>query len=360
MQDIPIHLVVALAGLAAGAAFGALAQRTNFCTMGAVSDAVVMGDTRRLRAWVAAMAVAALGANALHVAGFVDLRGSIYLTPNLGWFGALAGGGLFGFGMVLAGGCGNKSLVRAGAGNLKSLVVLILLGISAYMTLRGIVGAARVATWERTNLDLRGWGFAGQGVPELLGAPRAAIAALLGAALLAWCFKDRAFRASARDVAGGLGIGALIVAGWAITGILGADEFDPTPLASFTFVAPVGDTLAYLMFWTGAKINFGIATVAGVMLGAGLAAKAAGEWRLESFRDTADFLRNASGAVMMGIGGVAALGCTVGQGLTGLSTLALGSFLALAGIVGGAVLALKYLEEGSLAGALRAVFARAG
>jgi uncharacterized protein len=358
MSDLPLHLVVAFAGLAAGIAFGALAQRTNFCTMGAISDAVVMDDMRRLRAWVAAIAVAMLGSNALHASGAVDLGASIYLSPNLGWFGAIVGGAVFGFGMVLAGGCGNKSLVRAGSGNLKSVVVLILLGISAYATLRGIVGAARVASWERTNLDLRSLGFAGQGLPEILGVSRAAVAAILGAALLAWCFKDRAFRSSARDIAAGLGIGALIVVGWAITGVLGADDFEPTPLASFTFVAPVGDALVYLMFWTGSKITFGAATVAGVTLGAGLAAKAAGEWRLESFRDASDFLRNATGAVMMGVGGVSALGCTVGQGLTGISTLAVGSFLALVGIVAGAVLALKYLEEGTLRGALRALTAR--
>ena len=358
MSEIQLHLVVALAGSFAGIAFGALAQRTNFCTMGAISDAIVMDDMRRLRAWVAAIAVAILGANALHATGTVDLRSSIYLTPNLGWLGAVVGGAVFGFGMVLAGGCGNKSLVRAGSGNLKSVVVLILLGISAYATLRGIVGAARVASWERTNLDLRGLGFVNQGLPELLGVSRAMLAALLGGALLAWCFKDRAFRASARDVAAGLGIGALIVAGWAITGVLGKDDFESTPLASFTFVAPVGDALVYLMFWTGTKITFGVATVAGVLLGAGLAAKAAREWRLESFRDAGDFLRNATGGLMMGVGGVSALGCTVGQGLTGISTLAVGSFLALAGIAAGAVLALKYLEEGSLAGAIKALTAR--
>ncbi len=358
MQDLPIHILVAIAGLAAGAAFGALAQRTNFCTMGAISDALVMEDKRRMRAWIAAIGVAMIGANALHAAGAVDLRGSIYLGASLGWAGAIFGGALFGFGMVLAGGCGQRNLVRAGAGNLKSVVVLLILGISAYATLRGIVGYARVNTWERANLDLRAFGFADQGLPTLMGFDRPILAALLGAALLIWCFKDRAFRASARDMIAGLGVGALIVLGWAITGVLGRDDFDPTPLASFTFVAPVGDTLFYAMFWTGTKINFGVSTVFGMLIGSALAAKAAGEWRLESFRDANDFLRNAGGAILMGIGGVSALGCTVGQGITGLSTLAVGSFLAVAGIALGAILALKYLEEGSFGAALKALIAR--
>lgn len=358
MQDLPIHLLVAIAGLAAGTAFGALAQRTGFCTMGAISDAVVMDDKRRLRAWIAAIGIAMLGANALHAAGAIDLRGSIYLAPNLGWLGAIFGGALFGFGMVLAGGCGQRNLVRAGAGNLKSVVVLLILGIAAYATLRGIVGYARVNTWERLNLDLRALGFADQSLPTLAGIDRPILAVLLGAALLIWCFKDQAFRASARDVIAGLGVGALIVLGWAITGVLGRDDFDPTPLASFTFVAPVGDTLFYAMFWTGTKINFGVSTVFGMLIGSAIAAKASGEWRLESFRDANDFLRNAGGAILMGIGGVSALGCTVGQGITGLSTLAVGSFLAVAGIVFGAILALKYLEEGSLGAAVKALFAR--
>jgi uncharacterized protein len=358
MQDISIHLLVAIAGLLAGAAFGALAQRTNFCTMGAISDAVVMDDKRRLRAWLAAIAVAMLGANGLHAAGAIDLRGSIYLAPNLGWLGAIFGGALFGFGMVLAGGCGQRNLVRAGAGNLKSVVVLLILGIAAYATLRGIVGYVRVNTWERANLDLRAFGVTDQGLPGLTGIDRPLLAVVLGIAILIWCFKDRAFRAHARDVIGGLGVGALVVLGWAITGVFGRDDFDPTPLASFTFVAPVGDTLFYAMFWTGTKINFGVSTVIGMLLGSALAAKAAGEWRLESFRDANDFLRNAGGAILMGIGGVSALGCTVGQGITGLSTLAAGSFLALAGIVFGAILALKYLEEGSFGAACKALFTR--
>ena len=134
MDEIPVGLLVPILGLGLGAVFGATAQRTNFCTMGAISDVVFMGDWNRFRAWMLAVAVAILGSQALHAAGAVDLSESIYLGSNFGWAGAILGGLLFGFGMTMTGGCGNKTLVRLGAGNLKSLVVAIFLGIFAYRT----------------------------------------------------------------------------------------------------------------------------------------------------------------------------------------------------------------------------------
>ena len=144
MDEIPTGTLVAALGFALGIVFGATAQRANFCTMGAISDMVFMGDLNRFRAWMLAIAVAMLGSQALHQFGAVDLNESIYLTTNLGWLGAIVGGLMFGFGMTLAGGCGYKSLVRLGAGSLKSLVAAVMLGIFAYMTLRGIIGLARL------------------------------------------------------------------------------------------------------------------------------------------------------------------------------------------------------------------------
>jgi uncharacterized protein len=366
MAEMPIHVVVAAAGFAAGLVFGATAQRTNFCTMGAISDMVLMGSRNRFRAWILAIAVALLGSQALYALGIVDLGKSIYLTPNLGWAGAVLGGLLFGFGMTMTGGCGNKTLVRVGGGSLKSLVVLLCLGIAAYATLRGIVGPLRQALESATNLNLTTLGIPRQGVADIVAAGtgvgatgiRLALTVLVAGGFLYYCFRDAAFRASPRDIAGGLIIGALIPVGWLITGHLGADEFDPVPLASFTFVAPIGETVQYAMTYTGAKISFGIATVLGVIVGAGLAAAATGTFRLEGFADTSDTLRHIGGGLIMGIGGVLALGCTIGQGITGMSTLALGSVIAWLSILAGGYLGIKYLEEGSLAGALRAVFAR--
>jgi uncharacterized membrane protein YedE/YeeE len=366
MAEFPVHLVVASAGFAAGVVFGATAQRTNFCTMGAISDLVLTGQANRFRAWVLAIAVAILGSQALHLAGVVDLGKSIYLTPNLGWLGAILGGLLFGFGMTMAGGCGNKTLVRLGGGSLKSLVVFLCLGLAAYATLRGVLGVLRQPMEAATNVDLAKLGVARQGIVDIIakssglasGGIRAALTLTVAGGFLYYCFRDADFRASGRDIAAGLIIGALVPVGWLITGVLGLDDFEPTQLASFTFVAPIGDTLQYAMTFTGAKINFGIAAVLGVIAGAFAAASLAGRFKLEGFTDTNDMLRHMLGGVMMGAGGVLALGCTVGQGITGMSTLALGSVLAWLSIIAGGWLGIKYLGEGSLGAALRAVFAR--
>lgn len=366
MPEMTVNQLVAALGLLAGIVFGATAQRTNFCTMGAISDIVFMQDWRRFRAWMLAVAVAVAGSQAMHLAGLIDLNKSIYLAGALGWLGAVVGGLMFGFGMTMAGGCGNKTLVRIGAGNLKSVVVFLVLGLFAYMTLRGLIGMARVAFIDSTSIDLRAAGLASQGLPDLLAAAtglsasglRAAAAGAVVLGLLWFCFKDAAFRRSPADVAAGIIIGLLIPAGWAITGIAGADEFDPVPLASFTFVAPIGESLMYLMIFTGTTINFGIAAVGGVILGAFAMALATRSFRVEGFTDAADMGRNMIGGALMGTGGVLALGCTIGQGITGMSTLALGSVLALASIIAGGVYGMKYLEEGTLGGAFRALVTR--
>ncbi len=365
MDEFPIGLLVSILGFGLGGVFGVTAQRTNFCTMGALSDVLFMDDWNRLRAWMLAIAVAILGSQALYMSETVDLSQSIYLTTSFGWVGAIVGGLMFGFGMTMTGGCGNKTLVRLGAGNLKSLVVAVVLGIFAYMTLRGLIGLARVEIEGRTNVDLEAMGFATQGIPDLLtglgvppGASGILVTALFAGGLLWFCFGSPAFRASKRDVLAGLVIGALIPAAWFVTGVVGYDDFEPAPIASFTFVAPVGESIQYLMTFTGSTINFGIAVVGGVIAGSFVAAKATGEFRLESFTDANDMLRHVFGGAIMGIGGVLALGCTVGQGITGMSTLALGSLIALLSIVAGGVFGMKYIEEGSVGGAINAIFAR--
>jgi uncharacterized membrane protein YedE/YeeE len=366
MGELPVTTLVAGLGFLLGLAFGAVAQQTSFCTMGALSDIVYMQDWGRFRAWMLAVATALVGSQALHLAGLVDLNKSIYLTANFGWAGAILGGLLFGYGMVMTGGCGNKSLVRLGAGNLKSLVVVVFLGLFAYMTLRGLTGLARGELERVANIDLAGAGVANQGMSDFIaaltglppGSARMTVMAFIAVGLLWFCFKSAEFRAAPANVAAGLIVGLLVTGGWAITGIAGADDFSPTPIASVTFVAPVGESLMYLMTFTGSTINFGIAVVGGVIAGSFIAAKVSGEFRVEAFTDGNDMLRHIVGGSIMGIGGVLALGCTVGQGITGMSTMALGSLIALVSIIAGAVLSLKALEEGSIGAALGALLRR--
>jgi hypothetical protein len=332
--------------------FGAVGNRTNFCTMGAVSDWVNMGDLRRMRMWLLAIAVALLGSSGLQLAGVVDLSKSIYTGANFTWLSYLVGGFLFGVGMTLGSGCGSKTLIRVGAGNLKSLVAYVFLGIAAYMTLRGLFGAFRVGVLERAALTLP----AGQDLPSLLGLNRAVLAALIGGALLAFVYADRGFRASLDHTLGGAVTGLVVVGGWYVSGSIGHLAEDPNTLQevfvatntgrmeSFSFVSPLAFTLEYLMFWTDKSriVTYGIASAAGVIAGSAAYALATRSFRWEGFRDAEDTANHIVGGLLMGFGGITALGCTVGQGITGISTLALGSILTFVAIIAGAAAAMKY------------------
>ncbi len=343
---------VALGALALGLGFGALIERTGFCTMGAVADVVAFKDWRRARSWMAAVAVALVGIEGLRRYAHLDLTQTNYLAPQLSWAAALIGGLMMGFGMTLCGGCVSRNLVRFGSGDLRSGVVLLMVGLFAYMTQHGLTALARVALERATDVRLDALGLTSQGVPELAAAAfgaapqalRGAASVLCGVSLAAVCLASGAFRASWRHTLAGVGVGAAVVAGWWISSVLGYDEFEPARPVSLSFTAPVGNAMVYLMTFTGSRLDFGISLVAGTVLGAAVAAATAGAWRLHGFADLADLMRNLGGAALMGAGGVLALGCSIGQGITGLSTLALGSVLATAAIVAGAVAGLRFLE----------------
>jgi uncharacterized membrane protein YedE/YeeE len=357
LAEIPVATLIGLAAFAGGLVFGAIVQRTHFCTMGAIADLVLFGDWRRMRAWLTAIAVALILSQALQAAGAIDLGQSLYLTSGFGWLGAIIGGLIFGFGMTLTGGCSSRSLVRFGAGNLKSVVVLLVMGLFAYMTMSGLLSFARLRLEALGSAELPAPAL--PGLLGLGGGGALLLTLLIGGALLFFCLKDRRYRASPRDLVSGFGIGLLIAYGWAVTAWLGADPFDPAPLESFTFVAPMGRSLIYLMTFPSAVITFGVAAIGGVVAGALIAALAAGDFRFEAFTGLDDMARHLIGAAMMGTGGVLALGCTIGQGMTGVSTLAPGSILALAAIIAGGVLGVRYLEQGSLKGAFQAAIGRA-
>ncbi len=340
--------------------FGAVANKTDFCTMGAVSDWVNMGDLNRMRMWLLAIGVAVLGSAGLQAAGAIDLSKSIYPGPNFTWLSYVAGGFLFGVGMTLGSGCGSKTLIRIGAGNLKSLVVYLCLGIAAYMTLRGILGAFRVGVLEKAVLTFP----AGQDLPSLLALvlpfkksvlyPVAA--AIVGLGIIGWVYSSAEFRRNALYSLGGIVTGLVVAGGWYVSGHLGYLAEDPNTLQeafvatnsgrmeSFSFVSPIAYTLDYLMLWTDKSkiITYGIASAAGVIAGSATYALASGKFRWEGFRDPEDLGLHMLGGALMGFGGICALGCTIGQGITGFSTLALGSIVTFVSIVAGAAATMKW------------------
>jgi uncharacterized membrane protein YedE/YeeE len=343
--------------------FGAVANKTNFCTMGALSDIVNMGHWGRMRMWLLAIAVAMLGAGALAYTGQVDLSKAIQQRPTLTWLSLLVGGSCFGVGMTLAGGCANKNLVRAGGGSVRSMVVLVFVAIASYMTLKGLFGQWRASFLDPVSLSLADLGWKDQGLATAVAhwtgmAPNSALAAtvaVLVLALLSFVFKDARFRTNPTQVTGAVVIGALVVAGWYVSGHLGFGENPQTledsyfgtnsrTIESMSFVGPLAYGLELLMLWTDKSLHltFGIASAIGVALGSAVYALAAGTFRWEGFASLADLRNQLVGALLMGFGGVTALGCTIGQGVSGLSTLAIGSFIAMAGIVAGSVAMLKY------------------
>jgi uncharacterized protein len=354
-----IASLVIVCGFVLAVIFGAVAQKTDFCTMGAVSDIVNMGDWSRMRMWLLAIAVAIAGANALDLTGLVDLSRSAYPAPRWPWLAYMVGGLLFGVGMTLASGCGSRSLIRIGGGNLKSLVAILFLALAAEMTLRGLLSPLRtevlnvLAIQFDQGQDLS-WLLAGAiGTGKRSVQPW--IAAGLSIALLAFVLMDRDFRADHERLFAGVVIGLVIVGGWYVTGHLGFIAEDPETLQeaylgtrtarpeSFTFIGPAANALELLQFWTdkSARMTFGVAVVLGTLAGAFAYALFKRRFHWESFASAADTRNHVIGGVLMGFGGVTAMGCTIGQGITGVSTLALGSILVFFSIIAGAALTMK-------------------
>lgn len=358
---------------------GAVVNKTNFCTMGAVSDWVNMGDTGRLRAWVLAIAVGVLGVTGLEAAGLVNVSSTFppYRQTNLAWLENVLGGVLFGIGMTLASGCGNKTLVRIGGGNLKSVMVLLVIALIAYFMINPFPGSDKTLystlfySWTNptavalsTNQDLGAMLFADNAATG-----RKVAGGVIGGLMLIWAFKSADFRTSFDNILGGLVVGLAVLAAWYVTSNVmvnadgemmslqayvqdwelyaPADAVKPAaagPLASqsFTFINPMGQILGYAASgFDRTLLTFGIMALAGVVAGSLLWSLVSRSFRIEWFASGSDFVNHLIGAILMGFGGVLAMGCTIGQGITGFSTLALGSILTFIAIVLGSALTMK-------------------
>jgi len=297
--------IVVLSGLLIGLAYGAVGLLSGFCLLSGLRGWWADGDSRLIRTYALALGIAIAATQLLAAGNVVDLAKSIYLQPSFSAPLMFFGGLLFGYGMVLANGCGSRALVLLGRGNLRSFVVVIVLGIAAQMFARTLA------------------------------------ASLIAGALIIFAFAHAPFQRAWGQIAAGIAVGLLAAAGWFATGYLGADDFNPVAVTSLTFIAPIADSVQYAMFSTGLTLNFGITMVAGVFAGSLTTALVTRRFRWEGFNSPRHMLRSIGGAALMGAGGAMAYGCSIGQGLTGLSTLALASFVAVGGILVGTAAGLR-------------------
>jgi len=376
------HLTVLLTVFGIAFLMGVIANKTNFCTMGAVSDLVNIGDSGRMRAWMLAMAVAIIGVVILEAGGFGSVDSTLppYRGSNFAWLEYIIGGTLFGIGMTLGSGCGNKSLIRIGGGNIKSIVLFMVISICAYFMINPFPGSdstlyslifhpwtSPLSASLATHQDLGS--VVGSALGTSIDATRTVIGLIAAAALLWFIFKSKDFRHSFDNKLGGFAIGAAVLAAWFATSSMVTivaddeemnwqeyaspsswdmieDDADARPRdvgpQSFTFINPIGQTLRYAVKgFDNSYLTFGIVAVLGVILGSFVWSLLSKSFRVEWFASTRDFITHLIGGILMGVGGVLALGCTIGQGITGVSTLSMGSVLALLSIIFGSALTMK-------------------
>ena len=360
MESWPAATLVAIAGGLGGIALGLAARLGRFCTLAAIEDAMFGDDRRRLRMWALAAAIAIVGTAFSHMFGFVDVSRSLYHRLALNPVAWVIGGLLFGIGMAFCGTCAYGTLARIGGGDLRALFVFIILGISSYMAIAGPTALLRTATLNnlaldhstttpRTLIDL----MTHDAPTHDASVSSIAISIIIAALLAAWCFCSPAFRHSPRHIFWAVTVGLVIVSGWLATSLLGSDPFDPQPLASHTYSVPLGRTLIFFMTMSSASLTFGIGATLGVVFGAFLGALIKGDFRWEAADDAREMRRHLLGAFLMGTGGVFAGGCTIGQGLSAASLLAVSAPVVMLSIWCGVWLGLTYLMEGSFTGALR-------
>jgi len=338
--------LVAIIGMAGGLLLGLAARLGRFCTLGAVEDLLYQGSSVRMRMWIVAIGVAIIGTFGLMGSGLLDDTAAVYLSFEWSPLGSIVGGLLFGYGMALSGNCGFGALARLGGGDLRSFVIVLVMGISAYVTLSGPLARLRVTLFPQPPVS----GPHLPGIAHLLsdvtGLPVTALGLAIGAVILGGALASRELLARPKSIFWGAAVGAAVISGWAGTNWVAANGFDPVPVESHTFSAPLGDTIIYAMTSSGNNLNFGVGSVLGVLMGAFIGSLIKGHFRWEACEDPRELKRQILGAALMGVGAVVAFGCTIGQGVSAFSVLFYGAPVALLSIIAGAAIGLRQLITG--------------
>ena len=356
MSGVDASIALPFLGFVAGIVLGYVARANRFCTMAALEQHWYGSDSTGLRTWVLAGSVALAATQALIHFGLIDISSSFYLSSQFGLTGAIMGGVMFGFGMALVGMCGFTAVVRLGGGNLRALVVLLVLGLAALSAQRGLMGQVRVRIVDNLAIDLSAAGD--QSIGSLVSYAsgmdlRWAAAIVLVAAALAWVFADAGYRSKRGQIFAGCAVGCIIAFGWLVTTWAAKHSFSPVQLEAGSFVVPVGDAIMQIVTYTGTIPDYGVGLVFGTLAGGALAAWRRKEVRWEACDDGRELSRHLLGAALMGVGGVFAMGCTIGQGVTAVSTMAVSAPVVIASIAIGARMGLAQLVEGSVMAAFR-------
>ncbi len=338
--------LAALIGLVGGVMLGLSARLGRFCTLGAIEDALYAGSSLRMRMWGIAIGVAMIGTHLLIGTGILPAAEAIYL--RLGWspLASILGGLMFGYGMALSGNCGFGALARLGGGDLRAFVIVVVMGLSAYVAISGPLAHLRVLAFPETPADPAALPSLSVKLESLTGLPAPAIGIGAGIILILAMFTTKEMRHSPLPAFWAAIAGLAVVIGWGGTAWVFGNGFAPTPVESHTFSAPLGDTMIYLMTSSGSSLNFGVGSVAGVLIGAFTGSLFKGHFRWEACEDPRELKRQIGGAAIMGLGAVIAFGCSIGQGLSAFAILYYGAPVTFLAIVAGAALGLRQLISG--------------
>lgn len=340
------HQLVTIIGLLGGVLLGLAARLGRFCTLGAIEDLLYCGSSQRMRMWGLAIGTAVIGSFSLIGLGLVDVSQSFYLSVRWMPLASIIGGAMFGYGMALSGNCGFGAIARLGGGDLRSFVIVLVMGISTYVVLAGPLAPLRNLMFEQQDVTSDLPPGLAHHLAALTHLPLAAIGIILGLCIVAASLWSAEFRRDAASLFWSIIVGLAVVTGWVGTTYVNAHGFDALPVVSHSFSAPLGETILWTMTGSLRPLSFAVGSITGVWLGAFIGSLIKGHFRWEACDDPRELRRQIFGAAIMGAGAVIAMGCTVGQGLSAFSLLALSAPVTFVAIFAGAALGLRQLIEG--------------
>ncbi len=339
------HLT-ALVGLFGGILLGLAARLGRFCTLGAIEDLLYGGSSLRMRTWGMAIGLSILGSFSLIAFGWLDPVQSQYLAVRWMPMASILGGLMFGYGMALSGMCGYGAIARLGGGDLRSFVIVLVMGVATYVVLTGPLAPLRDAVFHQEEITSHTAQGLAQQLSAITGLSVPAVGLIIGALILAFSAKSREVIATPSSIGWAALVALAVISGWAGTSYIARTGFDAVPVVSHSFSAPLGETILWTMTGSLRPLSFAVGSVAGVWFGAFIGSLLKGHFRWEACDDPRELRRQIIGAAIMGAGAVIAMGCTVGQGLSAFSLLAVSAPVTFVAILVGAAIGLRQLIEG--------------